>query len=108
MLSKCANPACTKPFHYLRDGRLYEVEIGPHSELHIRAASGHPLPDVEIVASPGSSSERRGPQLIVNGSEGRRLEYFWLCEGCSNQMTLAHGRDGLEIIPLPRRRAAAS
>ncbi len=26
MLSKCANPACSKPFRYLRDGKLFEID----------------------------------------------------------------------------------
>jgi hypothetical protein len=26
MLSKCANPACSVPFFYLRDGKLFRVE----------------------------------------------------------------------------------
>jgi hypothetical protein len=27
MLSKCLNPACSTPFRYLRDGRIYQLEI---------------------------------------------------------------------------------
>lgn len=27
MLSKCLNPACSNPFRYLRDGRIYQLEI---------------------------------------------------------------------------------
>ncbi len=108
MLSKCANPECCKPFQYLRDGRLYEVEVGPGGELHIRAASGHPLPDVEVSRAHGSA-DAGGPQLVVNGRETRRLEYFWLCDACSLKMTLGHGAGGqLEIVPVPHRRAAAS
>ena len=26
MLSKCANPACSTPFRYLRDGKLFEID----------------------------------------------------------------------------------
>jgi len=26
MLSKCANPVCTTPLHYLRDGKVFQVE----------------------------------------------------------------------------------
>ena len=29
MLSKCLNPACTSTFRYLRDGRIYQLEIPP-------------------------------------------------------------------------------
>lgn len=28
MLAKCVNPACSRPLHYLRDGRIYHVERG--------------------------------------------------------------------------------
>ncbi len=28
MLSKCANPACLARFHYLHEGRIYNVETG--------------------------------------------------------------------------------
>jgi hypothetical protein len=27
MLSKCSNPLCTAPFRYLRNGRLFHLEI---------------------------------------------------------------------------------
>jgi len=27
MLAKCANPACTAPFLYLREGKLYQIEM---------------------------------------------------------------------------------
>ena len=26
MLSKCLNPACSTPFHYFRDGRIFHLE----------------------------------------------------------------------------------
>ena len=29
MLSKCLNPACTASFRYLRDGRIFQLEIPP-------------------------------------------------------------------------------
>ena len=29
MLSKCLNPACTSSFRYLRDGRIFQLEIAP-------------------------------------------------------------------------------
>ena len=29
MLSKCLNPACTSTLRYLRDGRIYQLEIPP-------------------------------------------------------------------------------
>ena len=27
MLSKCANPACPKTLHYLRDGKIFKIEL---------------------------------------------------------------------------------
>ena len=27
MLSKCANPLCSAPFQYLRDGKVFQVEL---------------------------------------------------------------------------------
>ncbi len=27
MLSKCANPACDAPFHYLREGKLFQFDL---------------------------------------------------------------------------------
>jgi hypothetical protein len=27
MLSRCLNPACSAPFRYLRNGRIYQLEI---------------------------------------------------------------------------------
>jgi hypothetical protein len=27
MLSKCANPECSTPLHYLRDGKVFQVEM---------------------------------------------------------------------------------
>lgn len=27
MLSKCANPSCDTPLHYLRDGKVFQVEM---------------------------------------------------------------------------------
>ena len=27
MLSKCANPVCSTPLHYLRDGKVFKVEM---------------------------------------------------------------------------------
>ncbi len=29
MLAKCVNPACSKPLHYLRDGRIFHIERNP-------------------------------------------------------------------------------
>lgn len=81
MLSKCANPACTTPFHYLRDGRLFQLETG--------------------VNTPDHPEQRKG---------ARRIEYFWLCNSCAVKLTLRYER-GVGVITVPIQqvqRAAAS
>ena len=74
MLSKCANPQCRAAFLYLHQGRLFriETEAGAHQDA----------------ADPTA----RKPT--------RRLEYFWLCDDCASQMTLA--RKGGAIVTVPR------
>lgn len=32
MLSKCLNPACSTPFRYFREGRLFNIEISSASK----------------------------------------------------------------------------
>ncbi len=82
MLSKCANPACSEPFIYLRDGRLFQIDT------------------------------ETGPQLVTERKSPHRIEYFWLCGQCASNMTLAfHRGKGVVMVPLQRetlRRAAAS
>lgn len=87
MLSKCANPECVAPFHYLREGKLFQIE---RRNGVINGA---------------------GPQLV--NKDGRRVEHFWLCGCCATKMTLAYEpKQGLIVIPLKKqpamRRAAAS
>ncbi len=85
MLSKCANPACTEPFHYLRDGKLFQID---------------------------TSVDGNGPQLAVGAKRPHRIEFFWLCAKCSSTMTLAfHRGKGVVAVPLSPtvvRHAAAS
>jgi hypothetical protein len=68
MLSKCANPQCSAAFLYLHQGKLFRIETdaGPHQD-------------------PGADPGARKPI--------QRLEYFWLCDDCAAQMTLAR-KDG--------------
>jgi hypothetical protein len=63
MLSKCANPSCSTPFVYLRDGKVFLKQ-------HIADAASKP------------------PQPAV--AEASRLEYFWLCGPCSEDFTLVY------------------
>jgi hypothetical protein len=88
MLSKCANPVCTTPFHYLRDGKLFQIDTS--------------------VGSPQGA----GPELVTEPKHSHRIEFFWLCAECSSTMTLAFQRGkGVVMVPLHRdaaRQAAAS
>jgi hypothetical protein len=88
MLSKCANPACTTPFHYLRDGKLFQIDTS--------------LGGPQMV----------GPLLADEPRQPQRIEFFWLCAECSSTMTLAFQRGkGVVMVPLPAaapRQAAAS
>ena len=84
MLSKCANPECATPFHYLREGRLFQIDAGADST---------------------------GPQLVSVKRPAQKIEYFWLCGRCAEIMTLAlHRKYGVVAVPLPGRtqRAVAS
>jgi hypothetical protein len=60
MLSKCANPSCSTPFIYLREGKIFLTK-----------------PMVDSTTAHGRS-----------GSHATRLEYFWLCGPCSEDLTL--------------------
>jgi hypothetical protein len=75
MLSKCANPACSTPFQYLREGKLFQIEM--------------------------DSPPRDGIHLVAK-RPARKVEFFWLCGRCSSQMTLAYQRGkGVITLPLP-------
>ena len=78
MLSKCANPTCAAAFHYLHDGKLFQIDV--------QASDDRP---------------RSGPQLISGRKPLRRVEYFWLCGLCSSTLTLAYER-GKGVIAIPR------
>ena len=83
MLSKCANPQCRAAFLYLHQGKLFriETEAGSHQD-------------------PAADSGARKPV--------RRLEYFWLCDDCASQMTLARKNGEIVTVPCEQMRAAAT
>jgi len=87
MVSKCANPNCSTPFHYFREGKIFRVELD------------------------GSGTVRpTGPQLVTESGKVPRLEHFWLCGNCASTMTLVL-RQGKGVAAVPRDRlyrAAAS
>jgi hypothetical protein len=71
MLSKCANPACSTPFRYLRDGKLFEIDIT----------------STDTTADAKKSS--------------RRIEFFWLCGDCSTELTLVKDHEqGVRTVPI--------
>jgi hypothetical protein len=78
MLKKCANPACTAIFRYLREGKMFYVE----TEVFATADLSFP------------NAERK------KGS--RRLEHYWLCEACCVHVTLTFDQHkGVLTVPLP-------
>jgi hypothetical protein len=85
MVSKCANPECSVPFHYFREGKLFQVD------------------------TTSSGLRPSGPQLM-GGKMMYRVEHFWLCGVCSASLTLSyHPAKGVFTVPIPAvRRAAAS
>ena len=79
MLAKCANPSCSTPLVYLREGKIFMVEA--------------PQPQLELMNA--------APTKL---KAANRVEHFWLCGPCSNEMTLTYDRQrGVEIV----RKAAA-
>ena len=84
MLSKCANPKCSKTFLYLRGGKLFRLEVPVESE-------------------PGNAGNGK-----ASFTTPLRHEYFWLCEACSRklQVVLEPGR-GIRTIPLRHFKAAS-
>ena len=91
MLAKCANPACTAPFLYLREGKLYQIEVGADS------------------AANRSFEQNADNPPVKNRKLDRRLEFFWLCGRCATQMTLAFDRGGgVVVVPTRSQGAIAS
>jgi hypothetical protein len=82
MVSKCANTECGAPFQYLREGRLFKFEVGRNLQQN--------------AAPPG-------PRIVPAKKGPARVEHFWLCGRCSQQMTLRYDMSsGVIVIPLQR------
>jgi hypothetical protein len=76
VLSKCANPRCSTPFHYFREGRIVILRENtlPYTLQKPR-------------------EERRRPS--------HNVEHFWLCGPCSSQYEITLNREGaISVIPL--------
>ena len=90
MLAKCANPSCSTPLVYLREGKIFMVES--------------PQPQLELLSA-----------APIEPKAAHRVEHFWLCGPCSGDMTLTYDRQrGVEVVrkavgkaPLMRRAAAS-
>lgn len=84
MLSKCANPQCSTPLHYLREGRVYRVEVKENIPAE----------------APFSISSGVGRKS--------RMQHHWLCGECILRMTLHFDEQGgLSVIPKPAKIPAA-
>jgi hypothetical protein len=74
MISKCANPECPAPFRYLRDGKVFRVDLD-------------------------QLESRRTAQS--DSVKWHHLEHFWLCGRCAATMTLvAEKGRGVTVVPL--------
>jgi hypothetical protein len=90
MLSKCANPHCSTPFHYLREGKLFRMEV-------------------EAPASPLETGADL--HLVWDKKPSRKIEHFWLCGTCSRTLTLRMDKERrVAVVPIKAevKRAIAS
>lgn len=72
MIAKCANPACSVPFHYLRDGKLFRMEHRPNAF---------------------------GPKRMGSAKPVHRIEHFWLCGPCSTTLTVVMSGGQARTVP---------
>lgn len=89
MVSKCANPACSTPFHYLREGKIFRIEVEVTPPTTAQDA-------VEL------SNGKKLPFLLERRKAARKVEHFWLCGPCSQYMNLMLDKE-TGIIVLPKR-----
>jgi len=74
MLAKCANPSCSTPLVYLREGKIFMVE------------------------SPQSRTDK-DDVIVLRAKSPNRVEHFWLCGPCAAHMTLTYDRQrGIEVV----------
>lgn len=71
MLSKCANPACSADFRYLHQGMLFLRE---------------------------SCSPEDRPASVSN-KKNASIEYYWLCDQCARNFTLAVQGNCIRVVP---------
>jgi hypothetical protein len=85
MISKCANPACSAHFLYLKQGKVFRVFR--------------------------SGSEPRKLQLGIDPTVKKHMqvEFYWLCAECSQRMTVCcEPEGGVSVKPLFAALRAAS
>lgn len=71
MVNNCANPKCSKPLHYLREGRIFVFDV---------------------MVRDG----KRG----ADGKTPRRMEHYWLCGSCAQTMQLEQTQEnGVRLTP---------
>src|SRR2546430_17422626 len=75
MISRCANPACSVPLRYLRDGRLFQFEV------RSRSLAGF---------------EQQPPR---HGKASRQIAHFWLCGHCAETLIFDQLK-GVTVVPL--------
>ena len=73
MLDKCLNPGCLRTFRYFGQGRVYRKSCN-------------------------CSHAPRGREMALWPDCSSPLEYFWLCEHCSQTLTLAFDREGRPVV----------
>jgi hypothetical protein len=81
MVAKCANPGCSAPFLYMRQGKLFRVE------------------------TPATHDNTAAADEPTFGRPARHLEFFWLCDDCAPLMTITV-RPGQGVVVHPIEQAA--
>jgi len=85
MVSKCANPECSESFLYFHQGKLFRLETEGREDRRRQ------LGDETGISKPL-----------------RRLEFYWLCGGCAETLTIAFEKgSGISVRPRPVRPQAA-
>ncbi len=70
IVSKCANPACSQAFRYLRQGKIFHLSPTPAMQASTRAVK---------------------PSLH---------ERFWLCDECAKEMTVVWSGGEAKLVHL--------
>jgi hypothetical protein len=86
MLSKCANPVCCKTFLYLRQGKLFRLEVPVDNDSGIEL----------------SGNGRARPATRV------RTEHFWLCDSCCRKFEVICDQGSVvRTVPLRQYKSAS-